>query len=185
MLDEILNNADERMTKAVEHLKTELQSIRAGRATPQLLDRIQVDYYGTPSPINAVANITTPDPRMIVIQPWEKNMLGVIEKAIQKSDLGVNPTNDGTVVRLSFPPPTEDRRKELVKQVHARSEEARVAVRNVRRDAADQMKKLDKDKQVQQDEAHRAQEKLDKSTQGFVAQVDDVAKKKEAEVLEV
>ena len=185
MLEDILTSADERMTKAVEHLRTELQSIRAGRATPALLDRIQVDYYGAPSGIQAVANVTTPDPRMIVIQPWDKTMLGVIEKAIQKSDLGINPTNDGSVIRLSMPQPTEERRKDLVKQVHSRSEEARVALRNIRRDAGDQMKKLDKDKLVQQDEAHRAQEKLDKATQAFVAQVDDVSKRKEAEVLEV
>ena len=185
MIDDELKSAEQRMQKAVDHVRQELTSIRTGRATPALLDRIQVDYYGSPTPVNAVANITAPDPRMVVVQPWEKSMLAVIEKAIQRSDLGINPTNDGQVLRLVMPQPTEDRRKELVKQVHHRVEEARVAIRNIRRDAVDHVKKMDKDGQVQADEAHRAQEKLEKLTAQYVAQVDEASKKKEAEVMEV
>ncbi len=185
MIEDVQKSAEQRMQKAVEHLRQELTSIRTGRATPALLDRIQVDYYGTPTPVNAVANITAPDPRMVVVQPWEKSMLAVIEKAIQKSDLGINPTNDGQVLRLVMPQPTQDRRKELVKQVHHRAEEARVAIRNIRRDSVDHVKKLDKDGQVQADEAHRAQEKLEKLTAQFIAHVEEASKKKEAEVMEV
>ncbi len=185
MIEDLVKSTEQRMQKAVEHVRGELTAIRTGRATPALLDRIQVDYYGTPTPVNAVANITAPDPRMVVVQPWEKSMLAVIEKAIQKSDLGINPTNDGQVLRLVLPQPTEDRRKELVKQVHHRVEEARVAIRNIRRDAVDHVKKLDKDGQVQADEAHRAQERLEKLTAQYIAQVDEASKKKEAEVMEV
>ncbi len=185
MIEDLVKSTEQRMQKAVEHVRGELTAIRTGRATPALLDRIQVDYYGTPTPVNAVANITAPDPRMVVVQPWEKSMLAVIEKAIQKSDLGINPTNDGQVLRLVLPQPTEDRRKELVKQVHHRVEEARVAIRNIRRDAVDHVKKLDKDGQVQADEAHRAQERLEKLTAQYIALVDEASKKKEAEVMVV
>ena len=185
MLDDIVKNAEQRMQKAVEHLRGELGNIRTGRATPALLDRVQIDYYGTPTPVNGVANVSAPDPRLIVVQPWDKSMLAVIEKALLKSDLGLTPTNDGQVIRLVLPQPTQERRKELVKQVHQRAEEARVAVRNVRRDAVENVKKLDKDGQVQADEAHRAQERIEKLTQQQVSQVEDVAKRKEAEVMEV
>src|SRR5918911_5416212 len=139
-LDDILKTAEHKMGRAVEVLSQDLQSVRTGRASPTLLDRIQVDYYGTPTPVNAVANISAPDPRMVVVQPWDKSLLSVIEKAIQKSDLGINPTNDGQVLRLALPQLTEERRKDLVKQVHHRAEEARVAVRNCRRDALDHLR---------------------------------------------
>src|ERR671930_1169206 len=151
MLDDILKTAEHKMTRAVEILGSDLGSIRTGRASPSLLDRIQVDYYGSPTPLNGVANISAPDPKMVLIQPWDKSMLGPIEKAIQKSDLGINPTNDGQVIRLVLPQLTQDRRKDLVKQVHQRAEEARVAVRNCRRDALDHLRKAEKDGVSQED----------------------------------
>jgi len=184
-LDDILKSAEHRMTTAVEILGRALQSVRTGRATPTLLDRIQVDYYGSPTPINGVANISAPDPHMVLVQPWDRSMLGPIEKAIQKSDLGINPTNDGQVIRLVLPQLTQDRRKELVKQVHTRAEEARIAVRNCRRDALDHMRKAEKDGGISQEDEKRAQERLQKLTDTFVKRVDDVSRTKETEVMEV
>src|SRR5919198_5669633 len=185
MLDDILKTAEHKMTRAVEILSNDLGSIRTGRASPTLLDRIQVDYYGSPTPLNGVANISAPDPRMVLIQPWDRGMLGVIEKAIQKSDLGINPTNDGQVIRLVMPQPTEERRRELVKQVHQRAEEARVAVRNCRRDALEHLRKAEKDGGISQEDERRAQERLQKLTDSFVKRVDEVSKHKETEVMEV
>src|SRR5947207_15212966 len=173
------------MTTAVEILSRDLGSVRTGRATPALLDRIQVDYYGSLTPINGVANISAPDPHMVLVQPWDRSMLGPIEKAIQKSDLGINPTNDGQVIRLALPQLTEDRRKELVKQVHHRAEEARIAVRNCRRDALDHLRKAEKDGGVSTEDERRAQERLQKLTDQFVKRVEDVSKRKETEVMEV
>ena len=175
------------MTTAVEVLGRDLQSVRTGRASPALLDRIQVDYYGTPTPINGVANVSAPDPRMVLVQPWDRSMLGPIEKAIQKSDLGINPTNDGQVIRLVLPQLTQDRRKELVKQVHQRAEEARVAVRNCRRDALDHLRKAEKedDSGISQEDEKRAQERLQKLTDSFVKRVEEVSRRKETEVMEV
>src|ERR671930_1573450 len=185
MLDDILKTAEHKMTRAVEILGQDLQSVRTGRASPALLDRIQVDYYGSPTPINGVANITTPDPRLVVIQPWDRGMLGVIEKAIQKSDLGINPTNDGQVIRLVMPQLTEERRKELVKQVHHRAEEARVAVRNCRRDVLDLPRKAEKEGGISAEDERRAQERLQKLTDQVIHRVDEVSKRKETEVMEV
>ena len=185
MLDDILKTAEHKMTRAVEILSTDLHSVRTGRASPALLDRIQVDYYGSPTPINGVANISAPDPRMVLVQPWDRGMLGAIEKAILKSDLGINPTNDGQVIRLVLPQLTEERRKELVKQVHHRAEEARVAVRNCRRDALDHLRKAEKDGGVSKEDETRAQDRLQKLTDQFIKKVDDVSKNKETEVMEV
>src|SRR3954453_6589711 len=185
MLDDILKTAEHKMTRAVEVMSTDLQSVRTGRASPALLDRIQVDYYGSPTPLNGVANISVPDPHMVLVAPWDRSMLGPIEKAIQKSDLGINPTNDGQVIRLVFPNFTQDRRKELVKQVHTRAEEARVAVRNCRRDALDHLRKAEKDGGISQEDERRAQERLQKLTDGFIKRVEEVSKSKETEVLEV
>jgi ribosome recycling factor len=185
MLDDILKTAEHKMTRAVEILNNDLQSVRTGRASPALLDRIQVDYYGSPTPINGVANISAPDPRMVLVQPWDRTMLGPIEKAIQKSDLGINPTNDGQVIRLALPQLTEERRKELVKQVHHRAEEARVAVRNCRRDALDHLRKAEKDGGVSKEDETRAQDRLQKITDQYVKRVDEVSRKKETEVMEV
>jgi ribosome recycling factor len=186
-LDDILKTAEHKMTTAVEILSRDLGSVRTGRATPALLDRIQVDYYGSLTPINGVANISAPDPRMVLVQPWDRTMLGPIEKAIQKSDLGINPTNDGQVIRLVLPQLTQDRRKELVKQVHQRSEEARVAVRNCRRDALEHLRKAEneKDSGISQEDERRAQERLQKLTDGFIKRVEEVSKQKETEVMEV
>src|SRR5438067_8812973 len=144
-LSDILKTAETKMTTAVEILGRDLQSVRTGRASPTLLDRIQVDYYGSPTPINGVANISAPDPRMVLVQPWDRSMLGPIEKAILKSDLGINPTNDGQVIRLVLPQLTQDRRKELVKEVHQRAEEARIAVSNCRRDDLDNRRNVQDD----------------------------------------
>jgi ribosome recycling factor len=186
-LSDILKTAEHKMTTAVEILSRDLGSVRTGRATPALLDRIQVDYYGSLTPINGVANISAPDPRMVLVQPWDRTMLGPIEKAIQKSDLGINPTNDGQVIRLVLPQLTQDRRKELVKQVHQRSEEARVAVRNCRRDALEHLRKAEneKDSGISQEDERRAQERLQKLTDGFIKRVEEVSKHKETEVMEV
>jgi ribosome recycling factor len=184
-LGDIIKSAEHKMTSAIEVLGRDLQSVRTGRASPQLVDRVQVDYYGSPTPINGVANISAPDPHMVLIQPWDKSMLGPIEKAIQKSDLGINPTNDGSVIRLVLPQLTQDRRKELVKQVHQRAEEARVAVRNCRRDALDHLRKAEKDGGISQEDERRAQERLQKLTDGFVKRVEDVSRAKETEVMEV
>jgi ribosome recycling factor len=184
-LDQILKTAEHKMTSAIEILGRDLQAVRTGRATPALVDRITVDYYGSPTPINGVANISAPDARMVVITPWERNMLGPIEKAIQKSDLGINPTNDGQVIRLALPQLTQDRRKELVKQVHQRAEESRIAVRNCRRDALDHLRKAEKDGGVSKEDERRAQERLQKLTDTYVKRVDDVSRQKETEVMEV
>jgi ribosome recycling factor len=185
ILDAVIKSAEHRMTTAVDILNRDLQSVRTGRASPHLLERIQVDYYGSPTPINGVANISAPDPRMVLVQPWDRSMLGPIEKAIQKSDLGINPTNDGQVIRLVLPQLTQDRRKELVKQVHQRAEEARVAVRNCRRDALEHLRKAEKDGGISQEDERRAQERLQKLTDTFIKRVDEVSRNKETEVMEV
>jgi ribosome recycling factor len=184
-LDDILKSAEHKMGRAVEVLSQDLQSVRTGRATPTLLDRIQVDYYGAPTPVNGVANISVPDPHLVVVQPWDKSMLQPIEKAIQKSDLGINPTNDGQVIRLALPQLTQERRKELVKQVHQRAEEARVAVRNCRRDALDGLRKAEKDGGISAEDERRAQDRLQKLTDQFIHRVEEVSKRKETEVMEV
>ncbi|HEY7063975.1 MAG TPA: ribosome recycling factor [Chloroflexota bacterium] len=185
MIDEVHANTERRMKRAVEALQHDLASVRTGRASPALLERVNVDYYGAPTPLNGVATISVPEPRLLLIQPWDKKLLPVIEKAIQKSDLGLTPSSDGNVVRLPIPALNEERRRDLVKQVHKRVEEARVAVRNCRRDAIDELRKGEKDKQVSEDEVKRAQDRLQKLTDGFIAQVDDVGKRKESEVMEI
>ncbi|MBI4491240.1 MAG: ribosome recycling factor [Chloroflexi bacterium] len=185
MIDKLFSAAEHKMQKAVEITRKDLATIRTGRASPSLLDKVQVDYYGAPTPINALASIAVPEPRMIVIQPWERGMIGAIEKAILKSDLGLNPSSDGTAIRLIVPQLTEQRRKDLVKSVHRRAEEGRVAIRNIRRDSLEELKKLEKDKQVSEDEAKRAHERLDKLAHQYIAQVDEVGQRKEQEVLEV
>jgi ribosome recycling factor len=173
------------MKRAVEALQHDLATVRTGRASPALLERIQVDYYGAPTPLNAVATINVPEPRLLVIQPWDKKMLPAIEKAIQKSDLGLTPSSDGSVVRLVIPPLNEERRRELVKQVHKRVEDARVAVRNCRREALEELRKAERERHLSEDEVKRAQERLQKLTDSFIAQVDEVGRRKENEILEV
>ncbi|HML87017.1 MAG TPA: ribosome recycling factor [Methylomusa anaerophila] len=173
------------MKKAMDALRKEYGTLRAGRATPALLEKIVVDYYGTPTPINQVANVSVPEPRMIVIQPWEKNMLAAIDKAIQKSDLGLTPNSDGSVIRLTIPQLTQQRRTELVKVVHKKAEETRVAIRNLRRDANDTIKKLEKDKTISEDDTKKAQDDIQKLTDKFIKEIDQVMTGKEKEIMEV
>lgn len=180
----IKQHAEERMDKAIQALKRDLATLRAGRATPALLDRIQVDYYGSPTPVNQLANINTPDSRTLMIQPWDKSSLSEIERAIQKSDLGLTPANDGTMIRLSIPPLTEERRVELVKTTKKFGEEAKVAIRNIRRDANDDIKKLEKT-EISEDESRRHQEDIQKTTDKYVAEVEKVLAGKEKEIMEV
>lgn len=185
MLKEIFSAQDERLRKSVDALKRDYASLRAGRATPALLDRVMVEYYGTPTPVNQVANVSVPEPRMITIQPWDKSMLSDIERAIMKSDLGLNPNSDGAVIRLSIPQLTQERRVELVKTVHKKAEEAKVSVRNIRRDANDAIKKLEKDKAIAEDESKKALDDMQKKIDGYIKEIDQVMAVKEKEIMEV
>lgn len=185
MPQNVINHADERMNKAISALKRELSVLRAGRANPALLERVQVDYYGTPTPVTQMANVSIPEARLITIQPWDRSQLGPIEKAILKSDLGLTPTNDGNVIRLMIPALTEERRAELVKVVKKEGEEAKVAIRNVRRDANDSFKKLQKDGEISEDDLKRNQDVIQKSTDSYIAQVDKLIQEKEKEIMEV
>lgn len=184
MPQSIKKNAEERMDKAIGALKRDLATLRAGRATPALLDRVQVEYYGAMTPVNQLANINTPDSRTILIQPWDKSSLGAIEKAIMKSDLGLTPSNDGATIRLAIPMLTEERRTELVKLTKKFGEEAKVAIRNIRRDANDDIKKLEKS-EISEDESRRHQDDIQKTTDKFVAEVERVLSAKEKEIMEV
>ena len=185
LIDETMADAEQRMSKAVDALRRELATIRTGRANPALVEHLRVDYYGTPTPLNQLASVTVPEARLLTIQPWDKNALEAIEKAIQKSDLGLNPSNDGSVIRLVIPQLTEERRREMGRVVHKKVEEGRVAVRNVRRDAHEMLRDLLREKEISQDEEHRAQEQLQKITNRFIGQADDVGEEKGQELLEV
>jgi len=185
MIQDVLKDSEERMKKGIEALRKEYGSIRAGRANPSLLDKVMVDYYGSPTPVNQLANISVPEARSLVIQPWDKSTLPAIEKAIMKSDLGLNPSSDGNVVRLLIPALTAEKRAELVKILKKKAEEARVAVRNVRRDANDQLKKLEKEHKASEDEVKRAQDDLQKSTDKFIKEIDHILDVKEKEIMEV
>ena len=182
---EVLKDAEAKMAQAVTHNREELASIRSGRASPTLLNRITVDYYGTQVPLNQVANVSVPEPRLLVISPYDKNAISGIEKAIQSSDLGITPNNDGSVIRLAFPQLTEERRKEMVKVAHVRAEEGRVAIRNVRRHAKEQLEKMKKDGSLSEDEERGAEKDLQKLTDRFVHEVDENLKRKEQELTEV
>jgi ribosome recycling factor len=185
MSTEILADADQKMGRAVEAMERDFQGMRTGRASTALVERLHVEYYGTSTPLNQLAGISVPEPHQIVIQPWDRGVLGAIEKAILKSDIGLMPNVDGTVVRLNIPPLTEERRKDMVKGVHKRMEEARVEVRNLRRDAADQIKREERDGTVGTDESHRQLESLQKTTDRHIADVDRLGLVKEQEILEV
>ena len=185
MSTETLSAAEHKMTRAVDAMERDFQGVRTGRASTALVERITVDYYGTQTPLNQLAGISVPEPHQIVIQPWDRGVLNAIEKAIIKSDIGLTPNVDGTVVRLNIPPLTEERRKDLVRVVHKRMEEARVEIRNLRREAADVLKKEERDGEVGADEAHRQLDALQKTTDRFVAEVDRLGQIKEQEVLEV
>jgi ribosome recycling factor len=185
MVSEVLSNADVKMGKTVEVLQRELATIRTGRASPALVEQIRVDYYGVPTAIGQMATISVPEARLLVIQPWDKGSLTSIEKAILKSGLGLNPTNDGDVIRLSIPQLTEERRRELVRVVRKRVEEGRVAIRNVRRETVDQLRDLARNKEISEDEQKRALELLQRLTDRFIEESDSIGRDKEAEVLEI
>ena len=174
-----------RMEKALADLQHEMASIRTGRATLSLLDHIRVDYYGTPTPLNQVANLHVPEPNMITLQPWDVSQIGMIEKAIRVSDLGLNPSNDGKLIRLPIPPLTEERRKDLAKKLHAVAEHHRVSVRNIRRDGNEAVKKLAKDKKITEDDDKKAHDDIQKLTDGYMGKIDSAAKTKEKEILEL
>ena len=184
-MNEKLKAYEGKMTKTMGNLDGELGAIRAGRANPNVLNKIMVDYYGTPTPIQQVANVSVPEPRMIQIQPWEKSMVKVIEKAIMTSDLGINPTNDGTCIRLVFPELTEERRKEIAKDIKKKGESAKVAVRNIRRDANDAFKKLSKSADISEDEIKELEDGVQKLTDKYIAQIDKAVDEKNKEILTV
>ena len=185
MTDDIFGDAERRMQKAVEILKQDISTLRTGRASSALIERITVDYYGTPTPINQVASISVPEARLLVIQPWDRKLLIDIEKAIQRSDLGINPNNDGQVIRLAIPPLNEERRRDMVKTLHKKLDEHKVAIRNIRRDAHDKLRDRVKTKEISEDELKRSSERLQKLTDRFIDEMDKVGKSKELEILEV
>ncbi|MDY6825778.1 MAG: ribosome recycling factor [Bacillota bacterium] len=185
MVEDIYMDADDRMEKAISVFKRELSTLRAGRATPTLLDKIEVDYYGTLTPLNQIAGVTAPEPRLLVIQPWDKQAMPEIERAILKSDLGLTPSNDGNVIRLSIPQLTEERRKELVRFVRKKAEESRVIIRNIRRDANDRIKQLEKSGDISEDERRRAQDEIQELTDSKIEDIDKILEQKENEMMEV
>lgn len=183
-IKEILATANTKMEKSMEALRRSLASIRTGRASPALLEGIKVDYYGTLTPIAQLATISIPEPRLIIINPWDRTLLSSIEKAIQKSELGLNPINDGNVIRLPIPPLTEERRRELVKIVKRRLEEGKIAIRNIRRDTLEEVKKMEKEKIISQDEARRIAEQIQELTEAFIEDINRLGEEKEAEIME-
>ncbi len=185
MRDELFSNFTSKMDKAVNSFQKELNRLRTGRASPALLEGIRVDYYGTPTPIQQIASIAIPESRLIVIQPWDKNALDAIEKAIQKANLGISPSNDGNVIRISIPPLTEERRKEMVKVVKKMGEECKIALRNIRRDANESLKKMEKDKSISEDEYHRLMDEVQKLTDDHIKKVDAIVEDKQKEILTV
>ncbi|HLF70676.1 MAG TPA: ribosome recycling factor [Dehalococcoidia bacterium] len=185
MIDQILGDDEGRMKKTVEAVERELAAIRSGHAQVGLVDHVRVDYYGQSMPLNQLATVAAPESRLITIQPWDKNALSAIEKALQKSDVGITPSNDGSMIRLAIPPLTEDRRKDLVKVVHKRVEDGRVAVRNVRRDGLERLRRLVTDKEISEDDSRKGQERLQKLTDRYVAEIEQRGRDKEAELAEV
>jgi ribosome recycling factor len=184
-MQDIISSVEERMKKTAANLKEGFASLRTGRASASLFDRIRVDYYGEKSPLNQVANISIPEARLIVIQPWDKNLIGEIEKAIRSSELSLNPSNDGKVIRISIPPLTEERRKELVKVAKGQAEQSRVSVRNIRRDGNEEIKKLLKDAKITEDDKDKGEAELQKLTDSFIGQVNQILEEKEKEIMEV
>ncbi|MBU9720351.1 MULTISPECIES: ribosome recycling factor [Bacillaceae] len=185
MSQDILNQAKEKMNKSVEAYRKELGTIRAGRANPSLLDKVQVEYYGMMTPLNQLATVSVPEARMLTIQPFDKSSISDIERAIQMADLGLSPTNDGNIIRIAIPALTEERRKELVKMTGRYTEEAKVAVRNIRRDANDELKKQEKDGELTEDDLRRSQDEVQQLTDNVIKQIDAIAKEKEEEIMEV
>jgi ribosome recycling factor len=185
MIKDVMDDAEVRMGKAIDALRRDLATIRTGRASPSLVERLSVDYYGSSTPLNQLAGISVPEPRLLVIQPWDRGSMAAIEKAIRKSELGLNPTNDGQVVRIAIPPLTEERRKQLVKLVHGHVEEGKVALRNIRRDAMTHVKELLTEKMIGEDDERRAEQQVDELTKRYVSDAERVGRDKEQEVLEV
>lgn len=185
MINDILADSEDRMQKTIDHLQGDLASLRAGRANPAMLDKIMVDYYGQPTPINQLANINVPEARLLVIQPWDKSGIADIEKAIMKSDLGITPSNDGNVIRIAIPQLTEERRKDLVKVVRKRAEEAKVAIRNIRREANDLIKSSEKDKLISEDESKKGLDSAQKVTDKRIKDIDLILQAKEKDIMEV
>ncbi len=184
-MQKVFDVTNEKMSKTINSLKSEYASIRAGRANAAVLDRISVDYYGTPTPINQLAAISVSEARILCIQPWDKTTLGLVEKAIQASDLGINPQNDGSVIRLIFPQLTEDRRKELVKEINKTAEEAKIAIRSIRRDSIDKVKKMEKAKEIAEDDLKVGEKELQDITDKFINEINDIAKAKEKDIMEI
>lgn len=185
MIDEVLEELRERMQKSVDALQDDLMSIRTGRASPALVEKLPVEYYGTPTPLNQMASIAAPEPRLLVIRPWDPSALADIERAILKSDLGLTPMNDGMLIRLSIPRLTEERRRELVKVVSRRVEEARISVRNLRRDSLQDLKDFEKEKMISEDDFFRGKDQVQELTDDFIEKIDDIGKRKEEEVMEI
>lgn len=185
MIDDVLLDAEDRMNSSVEHTREELVTIRTGRANPAMFNGVMADFYGAPTPINQMATISVPEPRMLIIKPYDQSTMKEIENAIRNSDLGVNPTDDGQVIRVTIPQLTEERRKDLVKQAKQKGEEGKVAIRNVRRQGMEALKKIQKDGDAGEDEVNTAEKALDKTTQTYVAQIDELVQRKESELLEV
>lgn len=185
MIKDIFDSSEKRMKKTIDALKREYATLRAGRATPALLEKVMVDYYGTPTPVNQVANVSVPEPRMLVITPWDKSLLHAIEKAIMKSELELSPNSDGTVIRLTIPQLTQENRVELVKTVNKKAEDTKIALRNVRRDANDAVKKMEKAKEITEDEAKKAQEDTQKLVDKYINEVNSIKTVKEKEIMEV
>lgn len=181
----VFSYADEKMTKTISALNNEYASIRAGRASAAVLDKIRVDYYGTPTPVNQLAAISVAEARILTIQPWDKSVLGAIEKAIQASDIGINPQNDGTVIRLTFPPLTEDRRKEIVKTIRATSEDSKVAIRSIRRDCMDKLKKMEKASEITEDDLKDGEKQIQDKTDKYIKEIESISADKEKEVMEI
>lgn len=185
MLNDVILQTEEKMLKAIDVLRKDFSSMRAGKASPSLLEKIMVDYYGTPTPVNQVANVSAPEARLLVIQPWDKSVIPTVEKAIMKSDLGLTPSSDGTVIRIAIPSLTQERRTELVKNAKKKAEESRIAVRNIRRDANDEVKKLEKGEHLSEDDTKRGQDEIQKITDKYIKNIDDILAKKEEEIMEV
>ncbi|HYO48443.1 MAG TPA: ribosome recycling factor [Chloroflexia bacterium] len=185
MTEDVLKDAEERMKKAIEALRHSMLSIRTGRATPALIDRMPIEYYGTPTPLNQLATVSAPEARLLMVQPWDKGSLSIIEKALQKSEMGFNPSNDGRIIRIPIPPLTEERRREMVKMVKHKVEEGRIAIRNVRRDAMHDLIELETEKMISEDEHKRAAEKLEDLVHKYIREAEHVGDDKEREVLDV
>ncbi len=184
-MQNILNLAEEKMKKSVSNLRDEFNTIRTGRASAALFDQVKVNYYGQMTPLNQAANISIPEARLVVIQPWDKSLLGEIEKAIQKSELSVNPNNDGKVIRINIPPLTEERRKEYVKIAHNMAEQARIAIRNIRRDSNESLKKMEKNSDISEDEEKRGIEEIQKRTDTYIEEINSLLEEKEKEIMEI